>query len=208
MRHLPAISFAIPSARNGPENARASSDLAGTNSARMDPQAFRDLYSELAPRLRAYIRRACGDAALADDLLQETFYRFLRANLPPLEHWQRKAYLYRTASTLLTDHRRRLSRERRWRLERLFSEAEPAQRQPDEHGIMPLFRHLKPREQTLLWLAYVEGFDHREIAQTLEISEKSVRVLLFRARRNFADALRDDGHVDSRGGAQKERSSI
>jgi len=207
MRHFPAISLAVPLAGKGVAHARETANVADTAPSPMDAATFRELYSELAPRLRAYIRRACGDAALADDLLQETFYRFLRADLPPLEGWQRKAYLYRTASALLTAHWRRLARERRWRLERFFSASEPAQAQPDEHCIMPLFRHLKPREQTLLWLAYVEGFDHREIAQALQLSEKSVRVLLFRARKHFADVLRAEGHADFRGGQRNERSS-
>jgi RNA polymerase sigma-70 factor (ECF subfamily) len=207
MRHFPAISLAVPLAGKSAALARESREAAETTPSPMDAATFRELYSELASKLRAYIRRACGDAALTDDLLQETFYRFLRADLPPLERWQRKAYLYRTASALLTDHWRRLAWERRWRLERIFSDAEPAQAQPDEHGIMPLFRHLKPREQTLLWLAYVEGFDHREIAKTLQLSEKSVRVLLFRARKHFAELFRAEGHGDSRGGAGNGRSS-
>ena len=54
--------------------------------------------------LRSYIRRASGDAALADDILQESYLRFLQADLPALENFQMKAYLYRTASSLLADH--------------------------------------------------------------------------------------------------------
>jgi DNA-directed RNA polymerase specialized sigma24 family protein len=45
----------------------------------------------------------------------------------------------------------------------------------------------------LLWLAYVEGCAHDEIAGTLDLSEKSVRVLLFRARRNLERILRQNG---------------
>jgi DNA-directed RNA polymerase specialized sigma24 family protein len=41
----------------------------------------------------------------------------------------------------------------------------------------------------LLWLAYVEGFDHREIAAAKGVAEKSVRVLLFRARKALAAIL-------------------
>jgi RNA polymerase sigma-70 factor (ECF subfamily) len=172
---------------------RAGFDVAANAKSRMDEATFRELYNEVAPSLRGYIRRACGDAALADDLLQEAFYRFLRADLPPLERRQLKAYLYRAASSLLTDHWRRLKRERRWRLERFFGEREPVDEANRESEPMELFRGLKPREQALLWLAYVEGFDHREIALSLQLSEKSVRVLLFRARKKFGDALRQEG---------------
>lgn len=159
----------------------------------MDEAAFREFYDEVAPSLRGLLRRACGNAALADDLLQEAFYRFLRADLPPLERRQLKAYLYRAASSLLADHWRRLKRETRWGLERLLGEAETANGTDPEGEPMELFRRLKPREQALLWLAYVEGFDHREIGLALQLNEKSVRVLLFRARKRFGEALRQEG---------------
>jgi RNA polymerase sigma-70 factor (ECF subfamily) len=45
-----------------------------------------------------------------------------------------------------------------------------------------------------MWLAYVEGADHCEIAETLGLREASVRVLLFRARRKLAHLLREGGH--------------
>jgi RNA polymerase sigma-70 factor (ECF subfamily) len=167
---------------------------------RMDEAAFRDFYNEIGPSLRRYIRRSCGDPALADDLLQETFYRFLRADLPALEPWQLKAYLYRTAFSLVTDHWRRLEREKRWRLERPIGDAaESIPGSGADGDAMGIFRRLKPREQTLLWLAYVEGFDHREIALALQIRERSVRVLLFRARKKFGTRLQDEGFEPAKG---------
>ncbi len=163
----------------------------------MDEAAFREFYYQTAPGLRAFIYRACGDAALADDLLQDAFYRFLHADLPPFGRRQMKAYLYRTAGSLLADHWRRLKRQQRWSLENFFGDAEPAKDHGGEGEAMQLFRRLKPREQSLLWMAYVEGFEHREIAAVLQLGEKSVRVLLFRARKKLGEALRKEGFVAS-----------
>ena len=103
-----------------------------------------------------------------------------------------KAYLYRTATSLLSDHWRRLKRERRWSLKTVFGEQTT---DTNELGrdMMRLFEQLKPQEQALLWLAYVEGFDHREIASTLKLREKSVRVLLFRVRKKMAVILTQQG---------------
>jgi RNA polymerase sigma-70 factor (ECF subfamily) len=158
----------------------------------MDESAFQDLYRATAPMLRSYLRRLSCDAALADDILQDTFYRFLRADLPVMEQFQMKAYLYRTANSLLTDHWRRLKRERRWSLANFFGGETATVANPGGE-VMSIFRGLKMQEQSLLWLAYVEGFDHREVAAALDLSEKSVRVLLFRARRKLAGLLRKQG---------------
>lgn len=158
---------------------------------RMDSAAFQIFYAKTAPGLRGYIRRASGNEALADDILQEAFLRFLRADLPLLEEAPLKAYLYKIAASLLVDHWRRIGRERRWSLGNFFG-AEPAAN-PRDSDAMRFFRRLKPQEQLLLWLAYVEGFEHREIAAALRLKEKSVRVLLFRARRKLAGTLESAG---------------
>jgi RNA polymerase sigma-70 factor (ECF subfamily) len=50
-------------------------------------------------------------------------------------------------------------------------------------------RALKPRERELLWLAYVEGMNHAEVAAATGLRVISVRMLLFRARRKAAELL-------------------
>jgi DNA-directed RNA polymerase specialized sigma24 family protein len=50
---------------------------------------------------------------------------------------------------------------------------------------------LNVRERALLWLAYVEEATHAEIAATMGCGERSVRVLLFRARRRMERLLRE-----------------
>ena len=195
----------------------AAQDLTAAESAtvparRMDEAAFQAFYAKTAPGLRGYLRRASGNEALADDILQECYLRFLRADLfqfrdvrfrdgqfrdaqsndaarsdAPL-----KAYLYKIASSLLVDHWRRVKRERRWSLWN-FLGGEPATNPKSESDAMRFFRRLKPQEQLLLWLAYVEGFEHREIAAALRLKEKSVRVVLFRARKKLARTLEEAG---------------
>jgi RNA polymerase sigma-70 factor (ECF subfamily) len=170
---------------------RGSSDSAAS-ARRMVAAEFQVFYARSAPGLRAYIRRASGNEALADDILQESFLRFLRADLPALEDAPMKAYLYKIASSLLSDHWRRVKRERRWSLKNFFGGA-PVENPNPDHETMHVFERLKAQEQLLLWLAYVEGFEHREIAAALGLKEKSVRVLLFRARKRLADELVEAG---------------
>ena len=53
----------------------------------------------------------------------------------------------------------------------------------------PVLVQLRPRERQLLWLAYAEGYSHREIAQITGLASASIRLLLFRARRKAARLL-------------------
>jgi RNA polymerase sigma-70 factor (ECF subfamily) len=49
---------------------------------------------------------------------------------------------------------------------------------------------LSARQRDALWLAYAEGSSHEEIAGVLGLRVRSVKMLLFRARRKLARLLR------------------
>jgi RNA polymerase sigma-70 factor, ECF subfamily len=153
----------------------------------MDEECFRVLYERTARPLWAYLARVSGDPALADDLLQECYCRFLSQASPPQEEAHRKNYLFRIATNLLRDH---------WRKARSHSDVniEDVSLAADDQALenVPLcsdlgraLARLKPQERQLLWLAYAEKSSHREIAETSGIKEASVRPMLFRARRKL-----------------------
>lgn len=128
--------------------------------------------------------------------MQETYLRLLRIDLPTLNEPALKSYLYKTARSVMLDHYRRTRRETQgpdddW-LEQVpaLEAADPAGPAVD---ILPLLDKLRPRDRQLLWLAYVEGFSHREIAGVTDINEKSVRVLLLRARERMMEILKGQG---------------
>src|SRR3984957_18991855 len=159
----------------------------------IDEETFRAFYERTARGLWAYLARLTGDRQLADDLLQETFYRFLRAAATYDSETHRRNSLYRIATNLARDARRRS-------LTRLpFSLAgDDIEGVPSGHDAGATERitdftramsHLKPRERSMLWLAYAEGASHREIAAVLGLRPASLKPLLFRARRKLAALL-------------------
>lgn len=158
----------------------------------MDQGEFTAFYDETAVALRGYIRRVSGESEPADDLLQETYLRFLRAQPAVADRAAMKAYLYKTATAAIYDRWRNRRRERLW----WVRQAKPPAPPPPAAGtgdVTRCFEKLKPRERALLWLAYVEGCSHSEIAAALGLAEKSVKVLLFRARRNLESVLSQNG---------------
>ena len=164
----------------------------GTPTTFVDETAFRTFYDRTAPGLRSYLRVLSRDSSLADDLLQESFLRFLRAGVSGLNEFQMKSYLYKTATSVMNDYWRALQRERRQAGESLPAMEFPGNPQLS-HDMNRLFATLDPRQQSLLWLAYVEGFRHSEIADLLGLKEQSVKVVLLRARRQLAKMLTAEG---------------
>jgi RNA polymerase sigma-70 factor (ECF subfamily) len=142
--------------------------------------------------LWAYLARVTGDRQLADDLLQETYYRFLRAAATHESETHRRNSLYRIATNVARDVRRR-SLTHPFGLaggdvERVagHDHAGSAEQRADFTRAMS---QLKPRERAMLWLAYAEGASHREIAGALGLRAGSLKILLFRARRKLAGLL-------------------
>lgn len=73
----------------------------------MDEDAFRLFYERTARPVWAYLARMTGDARQADDLLQEAYYRLLRAKTTYETEAHRRNYLFRIATNLVHDMRRR-----------------------------------------------------------------------------------------------------
>jgi len=62
---------------------------------------------EMAPRLRAFLRRRVRDDATADDLTQDTLLKVYRSRNTLRDDARLEAWLYRVARTTLIDHYRR-----------------------------------------------------------------------------------------------------
>jgi RNA polymerase sigma-70 factor (ECF subfamily) len=170
-------------------------DAAETTGPLMDDEAFAGFHERTARPLWAYLARVSGNATAADDLLQESYLRFLGA-----VRWQDgevacRRYLFRIATNLLHDHWRRpvpasldevsdaaLATDGRCDSQRMESQA----------LLGPALARMSPRERQLLWLAYAEGATHKEIADITGLSTPSIRILLFRARRKMARLLRPE----------------
>jgi RNA polymerase sigma-70 factor (ECF subfamily) len=160
----------------------------------MDEAGFRALYDRTARALWMYLNRVTGSADLADDLLQETYYRFLRASATYENDAHRRNSLFRIATNLARDSHRRGTRAQLVELaeDRLTSGGDLAAETMRRADLARAMSRLKPRERAMLWLAYAHGSTHRDIAGTVGVKAESVRLLLFRARQKLAELLRGE----------------
>jgi RNA polymerase sigma-70 factor (ECF subfamily) len=159
----------------------------------MEEDAFRLFYDRTSRPLWAYLSRLTGNRQAADDLLQESYYRFLRANVTLENDAHRKHYLFRIATNLVRDgHRQSRTRPQTTEHDVELLEARVdrgAARAEQRSDITKAMSQMKPRERAMLWMAYAEGSTHREIAEVVGVKAASVKPLLFRARRKLADLL-------------------
>jgi len=153
----------------------------------MDEDAFRAFYDRTAGPLWGYLSRISGNRQLADDLLQEAYYRLLKSRVAFEDETHRRNYLYRIATNLVLDARRAAHPlfEEGVEIAELPAAVGPAS--PEQRtDVRRALARLKPRERALLWLAYAQGSSHSEIAGMLGLKTGSIKLLLFRARRKLA----------------------
>ena len=200
------LSLAFPFLDEGMRTATSAGHAGAEDAAlQMDEEAFRGFYGRTAAMVWAYLSKATGDRSAADDLLQETFYRFLRAKVDFQSEAHRRNYVFRIATNLLRD------RYRRPRLDvaplpdesQLQASGNLAVETQERSDLQRAMSQLKERERDLLWLAYGQGSSHEEIAGSLGLKTGSIKPLLFRARRKLAGILKAQGSTRAQGSGLK-----
>jgi RNA polymerase sigma-70 factor, ECF subfamily len=171
----------------------SAAELPGAPAFMIDEQAFHALYRRTAGSLRTYAARVLGNATYADDIVQESYLRLVRSPPATDDPQQLRAFLFRVASNLIIDYWRRGRHEVGRADESMDACTAPGPDIPLRLDMARVFERLTPQQRQLMWLAYVEGADHREIATALGLRERSVRVLLLRTRRKLAQLLRAGG---------------
>jgi RNA polymerase sigma-70 factor (ECF subfamily) len=156
--------------------------------------AFGEFYQRHARSVWTYVYRVTSNAADADDIVQEAFLRLFQTDVPADDETLRR-YVFRIAGNLIADRWRRKVRDER----QAHESAEVSQPHSHDIDVARIFAELTPRERALLWLAYVEGGTHADIAESLHLARGSVKVLLSRARARLRDRLTARGVIERLG---------
>ncbi|MFB3852878.1 MAG: RNA polymerase sigma factor [Vicinamibacterales bacterium] len=158
---------------------------------RGDIDAFRDLYERHSARLYNLSYRMSGNEADAEDLLQEVFLQAYRKLGSFRGESSLGTWLYRLATNLCLDRlrsRQGRSEQRTDRLERADGRpsVEPAAPRAeaviDRIDLERAIARLPDSYRAAFLLHDVEGFDHREVGEIMDIAEGTSKSLVHKAR--------------------------
>ena len=147
------------------------------------------LYEECAERLYRFAVARTRDAALAEDVVSETFLRAVREERRlPAAPPARIAWLYRTAGNLIIDDFRRRRRDEE-RAKLIASTDPPAADERTHAELWIAVDRLPETQRTAVMLRYAQGMKITDVAEALGRSEGAVKQLLLRALRTLRERV-------------------
>ena len=161
-------------------------------------QAFESIFHEYWSPIHRLLARMVIDAAEAEDLALETFFRLYKYRSAQQEDFNARGWLYKVATNLALQSMRSFKRRQHYETHagkdalielhedqppKLFAEKE------DRYFVRMALGQMNPRQAELLILRY-SGMAYKEIAAALSLSPTSIGPLLLRAEREFEKCYR------------------
>lgn len=151
-----------------------------------DSRAFRQVFETLYPGLGLYAVSFVIQPQVAEELVQESFMRLWQNRARLDEQFQTKAFLYKTVHNLALNYLRHQKIVNRFLKEaNINTTSYEWKGEPNPFLSVALFNaiELLPERAKLIFeMSRIDGLKHREIAQKLSISEKTVEVQVRKAR--------------------------
>lgn len=170
-----------------------------------DDAAFGQVYDLLAPRLYGYLKRASGEVATAEDLVQETFLKMHTFRGTFLDGAPVTPWAFAIARRLMID---RLRQQKRLPVAAdvdllgvLASDA-GADEVAQAHGLAgrleTAFALLSPPQKEAFLLVRQDGLTHAEAAQVLGTTVTGIKLRLHRANETLRRALEEPAPAGKR----------
>ena len=165
-----------------------------------DAEAFGELYDRYLDLVYRYVYYRVGSAAVAEDLVSETFLRALRRITS--FSWQGRdfaAWLVTIARNLIAD----TFKSSRYKLEVSTADMLDADRATDgpegvvldrmtNHTLLGAVRQLGPEQQECIVLRFLQGLSVTETAQVMGKTDGAIKALQYRAVRTLGRMLPQD----------------
>lgn len=175
------------------------SDLLSRIAKDRSEEAFRKLFQDFAPRIKSYMMRQGSDAALAEELAQETLLTVWRkAALYSAEKGNPSTWIFTIARNLRID---RLRRETGWQelTEEHAASIPSDETAPDDNvsqrqrqaRVQAVLGELPPDQLEAVTLAFIDGLSHSEISERLGLPLGTVKSRIRLAYQKVRHALED-----------------
>ncbi len=163
--------------------------------ARGDDKARKELYMRYAGSLYALCLRYVGDRELARDLMHDGIIKVFDTIGKYRPEGSLKSWVSRVTVNLVIDHIRKSQKFQTVSLEekqeRLPEPEKEEMRLVPKEELMKMVTRLPETKRVIFNLFCVEGYSHKDIATMLGIKEKTSSSLLFKARMQLADEVKD-----------------
>lgn len=188
----------VPPAPLGPGRGREDIDPWTLRAAQTgDPRATERFIRHYQTAVFAFISRSMGRGSHVDDLAQEVFLRVIRA-LPQFERREAKVstWIFQIAVRLIQDQRRKPRRD----FVAITEELGDGRQNPEQScarrrllSRVEMLAERMPAEQRMtLVLSEFHGMSHAEVAEVMNVSPKTVKTRLHRARTFLRESISDE----------------
>ncbi|MCP4406600.1 MAG: sigma-70 family RNA polymerase sigma factor [Gammaproteobacteria bacterium] len=156
-------------------------------------QQFQALVHAYSARLYRYAYWLCGNPALAEDLVQETFARAWKSLGSLKEESAAKSWLM---TILHRENARRFERVQPVIVDVEYADLEAGKGHGPEHDMERRLLHrailnLKPEYREPLIMQVIGGFSYKEIGNALGLDKGVLVMRLYRAKRKLSEILTD-----------------
>jgi RNA polymerase sigma-70 factor (ECF subfamily) len=169
-----------------------------------DAEAFASLFRSTVAIVHRFLQARCSDAALAEDLTQDTFIRAMRAITTSFRGGSSEfvAWIVRIARNRFLDHVK--SGRVRWELAVEDVPVTLSTSNP-EHDVLAVIEGIDLRraltfltaeQQEVVFLRFLQGLQISDVATVTGRSEGAVKALQFRALRSLQKILAAEGLVE------------
>ncbi|XSG84081.1 MAG: RNA polymerase sigma factor [Methylohalobius sp. ZOD2] len=162
----------------------------------MTSDLIESLFLKTRQPLLKLLKRRIGCPQTAEDLVQETYLRIVQQNAST-DMDNPGGYVFRIAGNLAVDHQRRAAARAAARHQALDEDMVCPKSLPDTLTeidqmlalLDALIAELPPRCRVIFLLHKIEDLSHREIAEQLNISSRTVETQIGKARKILRDRL-------------------
>lgn len=172
---------------------------------KMGLEEFREVFLELYPDLCLYTSRFVNDVETAKDIVQETFTTFWMDNDKLRNKKLLRPYLFKSVKNKAYNYIKRESRKSG--IDELFDNYNQEMANSENESVLALLSYsnlqddlesaiqeLPEQRQQIFRLSRFEQLKHKEIAQQLEISPKTVETQIYRTLKFLREKLKH--HLD------------